>query len=224
MIKAAERRLAFAKQCERAARTQLEAAEAEAAAATAFLDETRDRLQVIDVDAAADDDDEDVRGGGDKRKASASSDDRQAKAARTAAQAEVAPATDARRPSAVQQKILVQGAGRVGADGVYDRQNPCVFIHRHPSYAHITGPVWCRQFSLGKYYIFRDRSWILAYSDSRRILRIFYLADITSKGANVPPKSGWSTPRPNVAPAPQLTTTLTDMDAEGNILSAEVAG
>ena len=72
MIKAAEQHLAFAKKCEQTARTQLEAARKQlevakekATAATAFLDETRDRLEVIDVD---DDDRADCHGGRRKRK------------------------------------------------------------------------------------------------------------------------------------------------------------
>ena len=104
-----------------ASRKQLNTAKQEVTAATSFLDETRDRLRVIDVDAA---DDSKARDGGlRKRKASTTSNDGRANTTRTEARAaapaaDVAPAAaSARRPpiadreDAVPQGITVRGAG-----------------------------------------------------------------------------------------------------------------
>ena len=73
VIRAAEQRLAFAKKCEKiaqgqvelleAAKTQLTVAQNEVKEATSFLEETCDKLHVIDVD-----EDDDMESGGRKRK------------------------------------------------------------------------------------------------------------------------------------------------------------
>lgn len=232
MIRAAEQRLAFAKKCEQmarsqsevvqaqleAARRQLEAAQVEVKAASSFLVETRDKLQVIDVDND-DDDDTNREGRKLKRKASLSPDSGREKKSRNEANVaapvsrplpSVASASDT--PSSgrenVVEQILVEGAGVDRANGTYQLSRSC--CNYDPAGLDKTVPSWNKWDSRNdknvKFIIYRSKgttSWVIASATTAGV-KIVYVSKQLEESAGIPHKTKWIAPLKGNDPSPRL--------------------
>lgn len=219
VIKAAEQRLAFAQNCEKIAQSQLEAAQKEVKEATSFLEETLDKLQVIDVD---DDDDTESGDGKRKSKVSLSHNNGNGGEARTdanlaaASQPSVAPAsvTSSNGDENVVEKVVVEGAGTSEVNGTYklcQSHDDCLF-----AFVDRDIPVYSKSGSWNgntvKFFIHRRGGffWFVSCWDqdsagtccSTSTMWSFYANII--KNTKLPPKKDWDLDLEGFSPSPQL--------------------
>mmetsp|Transcript_16501 Transcript_16501/g.29933 ORF Transcript_16501/g.29933 Transcript_16501/m.29933 type:complete len:251 (-) Transcript_16501:1214-1966(-) len=231
VMKEAEQRLAFAQESEKRTQGQLEAAKTQLKVAKtqlevdqnevkkkkSFLEETREKLQVIDVD-----EDDDTESGDGKRtgEVKLSPNHGSGKKARTdsnmaaASQPSVVPASDTSNGEEnVVEQIVVEGAGVSEVNGTYKRCQPS--YHDFPFSLDKNVPVYSKSGSwkgnAAKFSIYRQLGyWWVTCGDqdsagaccSTSTMRSLY--GNSRSDTNLPPKNDWYVLTEGSIPSPQL--------------------
>mmetsp|Transcript_25470 Transcript_25470/g.46850 ORF Transcript_25470/g.46850 Transcript_25470/m.46850 type:complete len:241 (-) Transcript_25470:278-1000(-) len=228
VMKEAEQRLAFAQESEKRTQGQLEAAKTQLKVAKtqlevdqnevkkkkSFLEETREKLQVIDVD---DDDDAERGDGKRKSKLSLSHNNGNGKKARTdinlaaASQPSVVPASDTSNGEEnVVEQIVVEGAGVSEVNGTYKR---CQSYDAFPAaFVDMDVPVYSKSGSwkgnIVKFFIYRrtnSKFWFVSccwvQDSAGTCCSNFYF---TGEDTKLPPKNDWLGFTEGNSPSPQL--------------------
>mmetsp|Transcript_16500 Transcript_16500/g.29928 ORF Transcript_16500/g.29928 Transcript_16500/m.29928 type:complete len:241 (-) Transcript_16500:1235-1957(-) len=228
VMKEAEQRLAFAQESEKRTQGQLEAAKTQLKVAKtqlevdqnevkkkkSFLEETREKLQVIDVD-----EDDDTESGDGKRtgEVKLSPNHGSGKKARTdsnmaaASQPSVVPASDTSNGEEnVVEQIVVEGAGVSEVNGTYKRCQPS--YHDFPFSLDKNVPVYSKSGSwkgnIVKFFIYRrtnSKFWFVSccwvQDSAGTCCSNFYF---TGEDTKLPPKNDWLGFTEGNSPSPQL--------------------